>query len=128
MLKFEDLEVWKRSARLSADLYKELRDLKDYGFRDQITRSGLSVPSNIAEGFERDTQKDSIKFLTYAKGSCGELRCQIYIGMDIGYISKDIGRKWVGETTEISSMLSGLIKTKRGFLKNTIAFLISFSL
>ena len=128
MLKFEDLEVWKRSARLSADLYKELRDLKDYGFRDQITRAGLSVPSNIAEGFERDTQKDSIKFLTYAKGSCGELRCQIYIGMDIGYIPKDIGRKWVGETTEISSMLSGLIKTKRGFLKNTIAFLISFSL
>ena len=128
MLKFEDLEVWKRSARLSADLYKELRDLKDYGFKDQITRAGLSVPSNIAEGFERDTQKDSIKFLTYAKGSCGELRCQIYIGMDIGYISKDIGRKWVGETTEISSMLSGLIKTKRGFLKNTIAFLISFSL
>ena len=128
MLKFEDLEVWKRSARLSADLYKELRDLKDYGFRDQITRSGLSVPSNIAEGFERDTQKDSIKFLTYAKGSCGELRCQIYIGMDIGYISKDIGRKWVGETTEISAMLSGLIKTKRGFLKNTIAFIVSFSL
>ena len=128
MLKFEDLEVWKRSARLSAHLYKELRDLKDYGFRDQITRAGLSVPSNIAEGFERDTQKDSIKFLAYAKGSCGELRCQIYIGMDIGYISKDIGRKWVGETTEISSMLSGLINTKRGFLKNTIAFLISFSL
>ena len=128
MLKFEDLEVWKRSARLSADLYKELRDLKDYGFKDQITRAGLSVPSNIAEGFERDTQKDSIKFLTYAKGSCGELRCQIYIGMDIGYISKDIGRKWVGETTEISAMLSGLIKTKRGFLKNTIAFIVSFSL
>ena len=118
MLKFEDLEVWKRSARLSADLYKELRDLKDYGFRDQITRSGLSVPSNIAEGFERDTQKDSIKFLTYAKGSCGELRCQIYIGMDVEYIPKDVGKRWIGEAAEISAMLSGLIKTKRSFIQN----------
>ena len=127
-MKFEDLEVWKRSARLSADLYKQLRDLRDYGFKDQITRSGLSVPSNIAEGFERESQKECIKFLSYAKGSCGELRCQIYIGMDIGYISKTIGQKWILETTEISSMLSGLIKTKRGFIKNTLAFLVSFVL
>jgi four helix bundle protein len=77
MLKFEDLEVWKRAARLSADLYKQLKDLKDYGFKDQITRSGLSVRSNTAEGFERESNKDCVKFLLYAKGSCGELRCQI---------------------------------------------------
>jgi four helix bundle protein len=51
---FEDLEVWKRSARLSADIYKELKKLNDLSFKDQITRSGLSVPSNISEGFERD--------------------------------------------------------------------------
>ena len=126
-MRFEDLDVWKRSARLSADLYKELRDLKDYGFRDQITRSGLSVPSNVAEGFERESQRDCIKFLNYAKGSCGELRCQIYIGMDIGYIPKDIGRKWIAETTEILAMLSGLIKTKRGFLRNTLAFSLLYA-
>ena len=126
MMEFEDLEVWKRAARLSADLYKSLRDLRDYGFKDQITRSGLSIPSNIAEGFERESQKDCIKFLTYAKGSCGELRCQIYIGMDIEYIPKDVGKKWVQETIEISSMLSGLIKTKRGFLKNTLSLVVSF--
>src|SRR6056297_2676317 len=76
MATFEDLEAWKRSARLSADLYKYFRSTKDYGFRDQITRSGLSIPSNIAEGYERDTAKDRSKFLTYAKGSCGELRTQ----------------------------------------------------
>jgi len=128
MLKFEDLEVWKKSARLSANLYKQLSNLSDYGFRDQITRSGLSVPSNIAEGFERESQRDCIKFLTYAKGSCGELRCQIYIGMEIGYIPKDLGKKWIQDTIEISSMLSGLIKTKRGFLKNTLAFPASFVL
>ena len=127
-MKFEDLEVWQRSARLSADLYIQLRELKDYGFKDQITRSGLSVPSNTAEGFERESQRDCIKFLKYAKGSCGELRCQIYIGMEIGYIPKDLGKKWIQETIEISSMLSGLIKTKRGFLKKTLAFLVSFVL
>ena len=117
-MKFEDLEVWKRAARLSANIYKELRDLKDFGFKDQITRSGLSVPSNIAEGFERESQRESLTFLYYAKGSCGELRCQIYIGMDIGYIDNEVGEKWLREANEISSMLSGLIKTKRGFLEN----------
>ena len=128
MMRFEDLEVWKRGARLSADIYRQMADLKDYGFKDQITRSGLSVPSNTAEGFERDSQRDCIKFLKYAKGSCGELRCQIYIGMDIGYIPKDVGKKWIQETIEISSMISGLIKTKRGFLKNSLLFIVSFIL
>ena len=117
-MRFEDLEVWKRSAKLSADIYIQLRNLRDFGFKDQITRSGLSIPSNIAEGFERESQKENITFLSYAKGSCGELRCQIYIGMDIDYIPKNVGKKWLQEATEISAMLSGLIKTKRGFLKN----------
>jgi len=117
-MRFEDLVVWKRAARLSAQIYKELRSLKDYGFKDQITRSGLSVPSNIAEGFERESQKESLTFLSYAKGSCGELRSHIYIGMDIGYIERDIGKNWLRETNEISSMLSGLMKTRRGFIDN----------
>ena len=126
MMRFEDLEVWKKSARMSAELCKQLRDMKDYGFKDQITRSGLSVPSNIAEGFERGSQKECVKFLSYAKGSCGELRCQIYIGMEIEYIPKDVGKKWIQETVEISSMISGLIKTKRSFIQRNIASLISF--
>lgn len=77
MARFEDLEVWKRSARLSADLYKAMADLKDFGFRDQITRSGLSIASNIAEGYERNTDKELANFLNYAKGSAGELRTQL---------------------------------------------------
>jgi len=97
MMRFENLEVWKKAARLSADIYRNLKDLKDYGFKDQITRSGLSVPSNIAEGFERESQKECLNFLSYAKGSCGELRCQIYIGIDIKYIPKNVGNKWIQE-------------------------------
>jgi len=109
---FEDLVVWKRSARLSSDVYKELRELKDFGFKDQITRSSLSVPSNIAEGYERKSIKELIHFLSIAKGSCGELRTQIYIGIDIGYIKPEIGQLWIEETRQISMMLSGLMKNK----------------
>ena len=114
-MNFEDLEVWKRATTLSANIYKELKHLKDYGFKDQITRSGLSIPSNIAEGFERESHKESVTFLSYAKGSCGELRTQIYIGIDIGYIDKEIGDEWSREAQEISSMLNGLIKARRKF-------------
>ena len=116
-MRFEDLEVWKRAVKLSVEIYSHLRNLKDYGFKDQITRSSLSIPSNISEGFERESQKECLNFLSYAKGSCGELRTQIHIGMQIKYIDHDLGENWLKEVIEISSMLSGLIKTKRGFLK-----------
>ena len=109
-MKFEDMEVWKRSSRLSVLIYMELKSLTDYGFKDQITRSGLSIPSNIAEGLERESIKDKRKFLIYARGSCAELRTQAYIGMEIGYISKQAGIVWVNDTQEISAMLTGLMK------------------
>lgn len=108
-MNFEKLQVWKRSARLSAELYKAFRDLRDFGFKDQITRSGLSVPSNIAEGMTRYTRKDKRHFLVIARGSCSELRTQIYIGMEIDYIDAQKGKQWLQETREISSMLHGLI-------------------
>ena len=108
---FENLEVWKISCRLSVDVYKNLAVCKDYGFKDQITRSSLSIPSNIAEGNDRLTNKDNIKFLYYSKGSCAELRTQIYIGVEIGYISKELGVEWIAKTKQISKMLQGLINS-----------------
>ncbi len=91
---------------------KTLKECRDSGFKDQITRSALSIPSNIAEGYERSTNKDATKFFHYAKGSAGELRTQIYIGMEIGYIHKQTGLSWIQEAQEISKMLSGLIKAR----------------
>ena len=111
-MRFEDLEVWKRSSRLCVEVYKALACCKNYGFKDQITRCSLSVPSNIAEGFERETDKDSIKFFYYAKSSCGELRTQIYIGIEIGYIKKETGLLWKNEAEQLSKMLSALIKSR----------------
>lgn len=116
-MRFEDLDVWKRAAKLSADIYRKLSSLRDYGFRDQISRSGLSIPSNVAEGFERQSRRDSLVFLSYAKGSCGELRTQIYIGIDIGYIDRETGQGWLAEAGAISSMLAALIRTRRAFLQ-----------
>jgi len=73
----------------------------------------LSIPSNIAEGFERGSDKDSSKFFYYTKGSCGELRTQIYIGIKIGYIPKETGMIWKDEAEQISKMLATLIKSRK---------------
>lgn len=71
-LDFEKLDVWKRSCRLSYEVYKELNDCKNFGFKDQLTRSALSIASNIAEGEEGETANESARFLYIAKGSAGE--------------------------------------------------------
>jgi len=107
---FEKLDVWRKSARLSAELYKAFADSRDFGFKDQITRSGLSVPSNIAEGMERSSEKDKARFLWIAKGSCAELRTQLYIAIEIGYLPTEVGKQFLSDTMEISRMLTGLIK------------------
>ncbi|MBI5116852.1 four helix bundle protein [Candidatus Poribacteria bacterium] len=106
----ENLDVWKRSCRLSVELYKLLSDCRDFGFRDQVTRSALSVPSNIAEGYERDSSKEFSRFLKIAKGSCGELRTQLYIGTEAGFIEKAKALQMIQEAAEISRMLQGLIR------------------
>jgi four helix bundle protein len=112
-MRFEDLEVWKRACRLCVEIYKTLKECKDFGFKDQITRSALSISSNIAEGYERGSNKDAVKFFYYARGSAGELRTQIYIGMEIGYIHKQTGLSWTQEAEQISKMLSALIKARQ---------------
>ena len=111
---FEDLEVWKRSARLSVTLYQQTRDLRDFGFRDQLTRSGLSIPSNIAEGYERDSDPEIARFLTIAKGSAGELRTQILIGIEAGFLNRTHALAWSDEARQIGRILGALIRRHRG--------------
>jgi four helix bundle protein len=109
---FENLEVWKRGCRLAVDLFVASQPWKDFSLRDQVRRSALSVPSNIPEGAERDAEGDFIRFLRIAKGSCGELRTQLYIANSIMQNTKGavkISKKWITETKEISAMLQGLI-------------------
>jgi len=110
---FEKLDVWKLATQLSVDVYKAMKDLKDYSFKDQITRASLSIASNIAEGMTRNSDREKVQFLSIAKGSCSELRTQTYIGVEIGYIARDTGTVWIEQSKRIASMLSGLMKTLR---------------
>ncbi len=114
--KFEELEVWKRAVNLSVRVYKLQPIVKNYGFADHIGRTGLSIPSNIAEGYEREGSKEFVRFLNMARGSCGELRTQLYIGSAAGYIESKTGDELVEETREISAMISSLIKFRKGCL------------
>ncbi len=112
---FEDLEVWKRGCQLAVDVYAAGHASKDFGLKDQMQRSAVSIPSNIAEGCERDSTPDFIKFLRYSKGSCGELRTQLYIServcrkLDLPHL--DQSRNMISETRELSKMLQGLINS-----------------
>ncbi len=106
---FEDLEVWKRSTKLAIRLYQLLKGCHDLGLKDQITRSAVSIPSNIAEGAERGTSAEFIHFLHIAKGSAAELRTQLYIATQLGIVDIKVGSELSGELKELSSMLQGLI-------------------
>ena len=106
----ENLEVWKRACRLSVTVYKTMATCKEYGFKDQITRSALSIASNIAEGYERETDRTRIQFLKIAKGSCGELWTQLKIGRASGFIESEAGKVLEREAKEISRMIWGLIR------------------
>jgi four helix bundle protein len=108
---FEDLEVWKRACRQTVDVYRTLESCKKYSLKDQMERSSLSVPSNIAEDQERDSDGDFLRFLRIAKGSNGELRTQMYVAAELGHLDPGKCRCMISESKEISSMLQGLIRS-----------------
>jgi four helix bundle protein len=109
--KFEDIYSWQKAKSLSLFVYKVFRTNKDYAFRDQIQRASVSILNNIAEGFERKSNKELSHFLFIAKGSCGEVRSMLHLALELGYISEKDFQKMYTECIEISKMISGLIKT-----------------
>jgi four helix bundle protein len=114
--RFEDIECWQKARTLTKSIYAvtlEGRFSKDFGLRDQLRRSSVSILSNIAEGFERDGNKEFVQFLSLAKGSCGEARAQLYVALDQQYISQEQFGSMSEKAIEISRMLSGLIKYLR---------------
>ena len=109
--RFEDLKVWKEGMRLASSVYERLQTVTDFGLRNQMQRAAVSIPSNIAEGYERGSNKEFIRFLNIAKGSCAELRTQLYLAKKLGILPErdDL----IDTTKEISAMLSGLIQTRK---------------
>ena len=108
---YEDLDVWQKSVDISVAVYSLLRNCRDYGFKDQICRSSVSIASNLAEGMERRLKKETTQFLHIAKGSCAELRTQLLIGTRVGYVNETAYTKIKEDAESISRMLHGLIKT-----------------
>ena len=110
--RFEDIEAWKKSMSLISMVYQITNCpsfSKDFALTNQIRRSGISIASNIAEGFERDGNKEFINFLYIAKGSCGELRCQLYIALNLNYLEQIRFEELYNLATEISKSLGKLI-------------------
>jgi len=107
------IEVWKKAVDLCEKIYllSEKSPLnKDFGLRDQIRRSAISIPSNIAEGFERESNNQFIYFLIIAKGSCGELRTQLFLAMKIKHIDETTHNELRENCLTISKQLSNFIK------------------
>jgi len=105
---FEDLEVWQRGCRLAVDVFKTYSACRNFTMQDQVQRAALSMPSNVAEGYERNSNKEFIRFLNIAKGSGGELRTQLYISRKLDFVRKSDFDRLVKESKEISAMLHGL--------------------
>jgi four helix bundle protein len=91
-------------------MYALTADCHDWAFRQQVTRSALSIASNIAEGYERDSEGDRCRFLRIAKGSCAECWTQLLIGIEAGFVDRTVAKRLLQELEEISAMLGGLIK------------------
>lgn len=111
--KFEELEAWKLAREITNKIYGLSSGEafgRDFGLRNQMRDSSVSIMSNIAEGFERDGDKEFIQFLSIAKGSAGELRSQLYVALDQDYVIEEDFRGTYGKLVECSRVISGLIK------------------
>lgn len=110
---FEEIKAWQKARILTKTIYQITERetfSKDFDLIRQIRRCSVSITSNIAEGFERQTEKEFRQFLFIAKGSAGELRSQLYLTFDLGYISNKEFENLKGDVVEVSKMISGLIK------------------
>lgn len=118
---FEELDVWKKSVELCEQVYLQTNTsslIRDFALRDQLRKSAVSIPSNIAEGFERESNNQFIYFLIIAKGSCGELRTQLFLTYKIGYITDETHKALREKCIMVSKQLSTFIKYLRSTRKS----------
>lgn len=109
--KFEDILSWEKAKELVLKTYKPFQSNRDYSFKGQIQRAAVSIMNNIAEGFERQSNKEFRQFLFIAKGSCAEFRSMLYVAYELSYISNEAFKELHNLAVEVSKLISGLIKT-----------------
>jgi four helix bundle protein len=111
--RFEDLITWQKARELTHIIFaltKSDEFSRDYAFKDQVCRAVISVPANIAEGFERDGNREFVKFLSIAKGSAGEVRSLLYLALDLGYISSEQMDEAIALSLETAKLIGGLMR------------------
>jgi four helix bundle protein len=114
---FEDLSVYQKAMSLTESIYKTTSDgpfSKDWGLRDQLRRASVSIISNIAEGYERNSTLEYRRFLLIAKGSSGEVRAQLALARNLGYLSHEKADNLIESCVEVTRMLGGLAKKIQG--------------
>lgn len=112
--KFEDFVAWQEARMLTSDIYKVTSQgefAKDYGLKDQIRRASVSIMSNIAEGFERGRPAEFHQFLSISKASCAELRSQLYVSRDVGYLSESTFNSLMVKANKVAQLFGGLRKS-----------------
>ena len=115
--KFQDIKAWDKSRFLAKEIYNITDDkkfAKDWGLKDQIRRASVSVMSNIAEGFSRQTDKEFIQFLYIAKGSVSEVQSHLYVAFDLSYINKETFENLLDKTEEIANLIGGFVRYLKG--------------
>ena len=113
---FEDLLAWQKARALTSQIHQLVHRSglnHDFGLRNQMQRAAVSIMSNIAEGFERGSKREFGRFLLIAKGSCGELRSQLYVALDAEYVTQAQFESLTSQSAKVSRMLSGLHKSIR---------------
>lgn len=111
--KFEDVIAWQKVRELVKMVYEMTREgdfTRDFSLKDQIRRAAVSVMSNIAEGFSRQTDKEFVQFLYIARGSISEIQSQLYVAFDLGYVEVQEFNKAYELSSEIARLLTGLIR------------------
>src|SRR6266508_2271899 len=109
--RFEDFIAWQKARKLTAENYRitsEENFARDFGLKNQIRRAAVSTMSNLAEGFERGRPAEFHQFISIAKGSCAELRAQLYVALDVGYLKLSTFNVLMAEATEVGQILGGL--------------------
>ena len=112
--RFEDLQAWQKSKQLCVAIYRvtgQGRFARDFGLRDQIQRAAVSVMSNIAEGFERNSRAEFARFVSIARGSAGEVRSQLHLARELGYVEDEQGGELLAACSEVTRMLVSLRKS-----------------
>ncbi len=114
MKAFEDLRIWQDAQSLAVEVYSMFKEIRDYGFRDQIQRAAISISNNIAEGAEYNSDKMMIRYLKISKGSCGEVKNMFYLCPKLGYCSDEKAKEMIEKCKVLTNAIGAFI----GYLDN----------